>query len=232
MYNTFGQFLEGYHEVSDYYHDFTNHISWMGPPIPERAWDTYVQARRQRYGVLVMGRTCVDEAGRTPQQFGNAITTLEHQGLGVITHSDESKLVMSGHAGIANMKVARGGMILHYYANINSAWRNGKAGYHFLYNDAWLLGGAHACHDFNLASPRWKSNLWVSSSGRLTATGREIVFLDSCGYRIQKIAGKLEVFTSKNDKLATSSSFYNLVLTLTQVTSYGSVEYLCIPDSC
>ena len=233
MYSNYRQFWADFRSVSNYYDTFTANISWMGPPSPERAWDIYTQAKGQQYGILVMGRTCVDEAGRTPKQFGHAISVSDHQALGVITHSDEASAVIAGQAGFDGMHQATGGMIMHYYNDIKSKWRNGKAGYHFLYNDAWLLGGAHACHDFNLASPRWKSNLWDTRSNRMTATGREVVFLDSCGYRIVKTGfDKLEVFTSKNDVNAKASSFQSLVAAMNSIKNYNSLHHLCVPGSC
>lgn len=223
MYRNIKEFWADYRSVSNYYKEFTRNIQWMGEPDVNRAYNIYLQARQQRYGTLVMGRTCVDEAGRTPAQFGNAITTQEHQALGVITHNDEAPAVLAGQAGITNMNVATGGMIMHFYNNINSAWRNNLSGYHFLYNDAWLLGGAHGLCDFNLASPRRKSNLWDVPGSRLTATGREVVFLDSCGYRIAKTGHDgYEVYTSKNDANAKSARFQTLVAAMRSVRSDGS----------
>ena len=195
MYTNYNQFWADYRTVRRYYEEFTENIGWLAAPDPERAWGIYQQARDVEYGILVMGRTCVDEAGRTPDQFGNAITEQEHQALGVITHQDEQAAVLAGR-GIAGVVRAVGGMVMHYYGGINSAWRGGLSGYHFLYNDAWLLGGAHAKADFNLASPRREMNLWVGGdNGRLTATGREVVFLNDHGYRVVNAGAGLETFT-------------------------------------
>ena len=113
------------------------------------------------------------------------------------------------------MQVATKGMIMHFY---NSLHR----GYHFLYNDAWLLGGAHGRCEFNLASPRWKRNIWDQRGQRLTATGREAVFLDSCGYCVERAGNAvrltdpasgrtynhfLEVFTPGSVQSTSNASF-------------------------
>ena len=231
MYANYREFWADYRAIANYYEEFTRTINWMGPPSIERAWDIYSQARNQQYSILVMGRTCVDENGRTPDQFGNAITIDDHKALGVITHRDEAPGVRNGQTGYGNINVATGGMIMHYYNALDSAWRNGKAGYHFLYNDAWLLGGAHGRHDFNLASPRWKKNIWDSRGQRLTATGREVVFLDSCGYRVRKVGhGGLEVYTSTDRQAAQNSRFQTLVGAMRSVRNYNAVHNLCIPD--
>lgn len=160
MYGNYREFWADYRSVANYYQQFNDALNWVAPLDPERAWNIYQQARHQRYGVLVMGRTCVDEPSRRPADFGNAITVEDHQALGVITHNDEAANVLNGNSGIANMNAANGGMIMHFYSAQNSAWRQARSGYHFLYNDAWLLGGAHGTRDFNLASPRRRTNPW------------------------------------------------------------------------
>ena len=166
-------------------------LQWLAPIDLARGWDIYQQARDAAAGILVMGRTTVDEPGRTPDQFGNAITIDDHQGLGIITHRSEA-------AEVANAawapEVTTGGMVMHFYGGTNppvnwgagAGWRQGRSGYHFLYNDCWLLGGAHALHDFNLASPRRWSNIWALARADLTATGRELAFLDRHGYHFVK----------------------------------------------
>lgn len=239
MFNNYNQFWASYRSVSNYYKTFNRILNWVAPIDIQKGWDIYRQARNQTLGVLVMGRTCVDEPLRHANQFGNAITEDEHVGLGVITHGTEAIAARTG-AGFGPIPVTRGGMVMHYYNNISNspagAWRgidaqgNRRSGYHFFYNDAWLLGGAHALCDFNLASPRWIMNIWDSTGRRLTATGREIVFLDACGYRIQKV-GDLEVLTSKNDKSAQSANFQSLVASVGAVNRFEQIRNLCIPGS-
>jgi hypothetical protein len=231
MYTQYSQFWADYRSVSDYYETFSRNIGWMAAPDPRRAWGIYRQALTVEYGILVMGRTCVDEAGRTPDQFGNAITEAEHRALGVITHGDEAGMVLAGR-GISGVSKATGGMIMHYYGGLTgeAKWRGGKSGYHFLYNDAWLLGGAHGHHDFNLASPRWELNIWDSRSSRLTATGRELVYLVSAGYRIAKVgSGGLEVMTCANDTTADGTSLNSLVGALRNITRREQILSLCTP---
>jgi hypothetical protein len=229
MYSSYDRFRGDYRTVQDYYEAFSRNISWMAAPDCERAWGIYQQALGVTYGILVIGRTCVDEAGRTPEQFGNAITEDEHRGLGVITHADEEAMVLQGKA-VTGVTKATGGMVLHFYGGVDATWRGGRAGYHFLYNDAWLLGGAHGHADFNLASPRWEKNLWDSGSGRLTATGRELIFLSRHGYELARVGnGGLEVFTCKNDPAAEAASLGSLVSAIRNVTGRDQILGLCVP---
>jgi hypothetical protein len=229
MYGSYGRFWDDYQAVQDYYETFSRNISWMAAPDPERAWGIYQQARGVAYGILVIGRTCVDEAGRTPEEFGNAITADEHRGLGVITHADEEAMVLQGK-GISGVSKATGGMVLHFYGGVDGGWRGGKSGYHFLYNDAWLLGGAHRRCDFNLASPRWEKNVWDSRGGRLTATGRELVFLTNHGYELATVGcSGLEVLTCKDDGAASEASLPSLASAVRGVTRREQVLGLCVP---
>ncbi|WP_018416274.1 hypothetical protein [Teredinibacter turnerae] len=239
MFTTYQNFWASYRSVANYYETFNRILNWVAPIDIRKGWDIYNQAKNQSTKVLVMGRTCVDEAGRQPHHFGNAITEEDHVGLGVITHGAEAVAART-QAGFGQIPVTTGGMVMHYYNNIGAspsgAWRginaqgNRRSGYHFFYNDAWLLGGAHGLCDFNLASPRWFKNIWDSQGQRLTATGREAVFLDSCGYRLEKV-GALEVLTSKNDSAATSSSFQSLVGAVSAVRRKDQINKLCVPGS-
>ena len=239
MYDSYIHFFQAYQPVRRYYENLTRNIAWLGEPVLQRAWDIYQQAREQPLKVLVMGRTCVDEPGRQPQQFGNAITAADHQGLGVITDSADTRAIMNGRAGIANMQVATKGMIMHFY---NSLHR----GYHFLYNDAWLLGGAHGRCEFNLASPRWRRNIWDQRGRRLTATGREAVFLDSCGYQVIPVGNAVTlndpvsggaythravVLVPANPQNAANASFQSLVNAIQGAQQFHHVTHLCVAGS-
>ena len=216
MYRNFTEFNKGYNWVSDYYHDFTSSITWMGPPDVRRAWDIYKQAHNQQLGLLVMGRTTIDKRignrAAMPADFGNAFDALDHANLGLITHSDEAAQASR----LGKSTKTTGGMVMHFFDEINSAWRNNKSGYHFLYNDAWLLGGAHGLCEFHMLSPRWLSNLWDTQYGRLTATGREALFLKSAGYEVERVgaAGTNDVFVCRNVEKAKKSSFQSLAAAL------------------
>lgn len=233
MYNSYASFWADYRVVANYYLEFSRNINWMAAPDPKRAYGIYQQARNVQYGTMVMGRTTVDEHGRTPAMFGNALTEADHAGLGVITHADEAM-----HAAVGRITtVATGGMVMHYYAGVNSAWRGGRSGYHFLYNDAWLLGGAHGGAQFNLASPRWQINLWDSGRQGLTATGREAVFLDAHGYRISKTGHQTnwqntyESFVSVDQGKSEGATFHSLVESIRSIKELRQLWRLIVPGA-
>ena len=233
MYQNYRTFWADYRIVSNYYEEFSRNINWMAPLDPVRAYGIYQQARAVHYGTMVMGRTTVDEAGRTPAMFGNAFTEADHAGLGVITHADEAT-----HAAVGRITtVANQGMVMHYYAGVNSAWRGGRSGYHFLYNDAWLLGGAHGCAEFNLASPRWKINLWDDGRKGLTATGREAVFLDAHGYRIMRTGRQTdwrntyESFVSVDEDRSRAATFHSLVEAIRGIRELRQLWRLIVPGA-
>lgn len=243
MFNNQRQFWASYRMVSNYYLSLNRILSWLAPIDVAKGYNIYQQALRQGrqggVGVLVMGRTCVDEQGRTPAQFGNAITAEDHIGLGVITHGTEATAAHN-NTGYGHIPVTTNGMVMHYYNNIGGtaagAWRgndaqgNRRSGYHFFYNDAWLLGGAHGLSEFNLASPRWKKNIWDTPGNRLTATGREIVFLDSHGYRLRN-TGLYESLVYTNAATAQAATFHSLVTAVSAANSFARVSRHCLPGS-
>lgn len=55
-----------------------------------------------------------------------------------------------------------------------------------LANDAWLLGSIHALTEFHFASPFPLENLWDQKEGRPTVMGRELIGIDSVGYKIYR----------------------------------------------
>lgn len=232
MYDGYRAFWADYRSVANYYEEYNRILNWVAPIDVRRAWNIYTQARNAAYGTLVMGRTTVDEPGRTPQMFGNAITMGDHQGLGVITHGDEVP-----HLGGKNVPMLQGGMIMHYYGNVNTPWRGTRSGYHFLYNDAWLLGGAHRGAEFNLASPRWRINLWDDHRAGLTATGRETVFLDAHGYEVISTGARrdrgttYESFVSMYPARARAATFQSLVASLRRITRVEQLRHLITPGA-
>ena len=62
-------------------------------------------------------------------------------------------------------------------------------------NDAWLMGGIHACHDFYVASPRTAQNVLDPEFG-LTVTGRELLGLTTFGYAIHPNTKLGEVYVA------------------------------------
>ena len=236
MYDYYGEFLKDYNQVKGYYEAFSRNIGWMKPPDAHSAWKIYLQAKAQYNKLMVMGRTCVGETGREPAMFGNAITWAEHSNFGVITHNDEQEYVLNGSVGIYEQNgiirnhttlhpihVANSGSILHFYTP-NNAFR----GYHFLYNDAWLLGGAHGQCEFSLASPRRRDNIWDGNFNRLTATGREVAFLMGCGAYQARRYGDHEAFVVIDKFRARTTSFPGLVQTVTAVNA-ANVHNLFLP---
>jgi hypothetical protein len=227
---SYDQFLTDYKTVQDYYEAFSRNIDWMAAPDPQRAWGLYQQAKGLEVGVVVIGRTCVDEKGRKPKQFGNAFTVADHRNLGVITHADEEDMVSMGKA-ITNVSIPTGGLVMHFYGGVNSEWRGGKSGYHFLYNDAWLLGAAHKHCNFNLVSPRWEKNIW-DDSGYLTCTGREIVFLSNHGYQLGKAGGTGiggESYWCSDERKADGATLVSLGKAIRSITSREQILDLCVP---
>src|SRR5262245_61298725 len=110
MYSSYDRFLTDYKTVQDYYEEIIRKIDWMAAPDPQRAWGLDQQARGLGLGVVVIGRICVDEAGRKPKMFGNAFTVEDHRNLGVITHADEEDMVRMGKA-ITNVSIPTGGLV-------------------------------------------------------------------------------------------------------------------------
>ncbi len=236
MFNNQAELTAGYQEARLYYERLSARIDWLAPIDMARGWDIYHQAFRASYNILVMGRTTVDEPTRTPHQFGNAITIEDHEALGVITHGSEAAMVHLHQQGAGHLTRTTGGMIMHFYAELThlgnlvgpgAQWRRGRSGYHFFYNDCWLLGGAHAHHDFNLASPRRLTNVWDQRGNRLTATGRELAFLYGHGYSFANIPnrnlGILEVATCKRPRMALGASFGSLVRSITRYREQADV---------
>lgn len=106
-------------------------------------------------------------------------------------------------------------------------WRNGRSGWHFFYNDCWLLGAAHALHDLNLASPRRRTNLWAAWG--LTAMGREVAFLADHGYHFVKVGHQgLEVATCPRSQRRTArgATFASLVAAMQARTQQAQVMTL------
>ena len=72
-------------------------------------------------------------------------------------------------------------------------------------NDAWLMGGIHACLEFNVASPRTASNI-LDPTYAATVTGRELLGLTTFGYAVQS-TGAQEVYVCTNQPLALGATF-------------------------
>lgn len=55
-------------------------------------------------------------------------------------------------------------------------------------NDSWLIGGIHAGHPFDVASPLTRENIEDKTSGfRITVTGRELIGLEAFGYTYSNV---------------------------------------------
>ena len=80
-------------------------------------------------------------------------------------------------------------------------------------NDAWLLAGVHGFLPFYCASPMSAGNLLDAHYG-ITITGREVAGLLAFGYRIEDNTALGEVFTCRNQPLASDASFatYNALI--------------------
>jgi hypothetical protein len=81
-------------------------------------------------------------------------------------------------------------------------------GWSILLNDAFLLGGVHALHQFRVASPRIGDNLYNSTKCEMTVMGRELVGLKTFGYEpVREQSGAGEAFIPKKPELALNATF-------------------------
>ncbi|PVZ67730.1 hypothetical protein [Pelagibaculum spongiae] len=151
--------------VSDKYKNLENKFSWLEKYNEEDAYQLYKNASRSKLGFLVCGRTRINTS--RDRFRGSSIEEIELSNLGTTNHSCEIRDPRASFSGC--------GSVLHY----NTSW-------HFLLNDAWLLGGIHAQIQFHLASPRHRDNIINPSGSFLTVTGRELIGLVAFGYRFVK----------------------------------------------
>ena len=103
-----------------------------------------------------------------------------------------------------------------------------------LANDAWLLGGIHACTEFHFASPlRWQ-NLWDERGGRMTVTARELIGITAFGYRISRPVPQLEAVARCADEqkaaAASLSAYKNEVLKFRTIEAFKKF-YETIPPA-
>jgi hypothetical protein len=91
-----------------------------------------------------------------------------------------------------------------------------------LANDAWVLGGIHACTEFHFASPLWWENLWDERGRRMTVTAREVIGITAFGYRISRPVPKLEAVAKCIDEKKAAEA--SLPAYQKEVQKYQTIE--------
>jgi hypothetical protein len=180
MYQTLVSYMADYFPVASRYEGLSRNVSWLGPPDPKAAFRLYQNATRPGLGLLVMGRTNIGRSNKLP---GHAIDDIELSNFGATNDgSSPDRRTVSGSGAMNEPSATRAtlGGVLHY-----------PAGWHFLTNDSWILGGVHGRVEFHLASPRVAQNIFAG--GMLTVTGRELTGLRAFGYRITKMFNGTEI---------------------------------------
>jgi hypothetical protein len=180
MYQTLVSYMADYFPVASRYEALSRRLSWLAPPDPKTAFRLYQNATRPALGLLVMGRTNI---GRANKLAGHAIDEIELSNFGATNDgSSPDPRTVGGSGAMSEPSATRAtlGGVLHY-----------PAGWHFLMNDSWILGGVHGQVEFHLASPRVAQNLFAD--GMLTVTGRELTGLRAFGYGITKMFNGTEI---------------------------------------
>lgn len=193
MYRTLVSYMADYFPVANRYEDLSRKLSWLAAPDPKAAYQLYQNATTPALGLLVMGRTNI---GRNSKLPGHAIDEIELSNFGATNDgSSPDPRTASGSGALHEPSASRAthGAVLHY-----------PAGWHFLMNDSWLLGGVHGRVEFHLASPRVPDNIF--SGGMLTVTGRELTGLRAFGYKVTKMFNGTEIAHCVDERAAESAT--------------------------
>jgi hypothetical protein len=193
MYQTLVSYMVDYVPVASRYEGLSRKVSWLGSPDPKAAFGLYKNATRPALGYLVMGRTNIGRSNKLP---GHAIDEIELSNFGATNDgSSPDPRTVSGSGALNEPSATRAtqGAVLHY-----------PAGWHFLTNDSWILGGVHGKVEFHLASPRVAQNIFAD--GMLTVTGRELTGLRAFGYGITKMSNGTEIAHCVNSKRAAEAT--------------------------
>jgi len=200
------EFKRQFERALPYYAALGRTLTWLSTPDTDHAWGIYKRASRPSLGFNVMGRTVVDRMNKDgsrmqPSVFGNAIDLAEHKNFHMNSTSDNRN-------DFAGMGYEPGmiGSILCFY----NGRTEGNVGWHFAYNDAWIIGGVHGGVEFQLASPRTRDNIWPSTESNMSVTARELIGLRISGYNIYKTFYN-EVARCKNPATASRTSFMSYI---------------------
>ena len=166
MWATQAEFNQAVLAVADKYQALERTFSWLKSFDVTKAFALYTNAARSRFNFLVCGRTRINQDRNRVE--GSSIEEVDLFNLGATHHSPVNQDVRASYSGT--------GSVLHY-----------RSGWHFLLNDAWLLGGVHSESEFHLASPRHRNNIVDPKGNVLTVTGRELTGLNEFGYKFQKV---------------------------------------------
>jgi hypothetical protein len=215
-YDTRTRFAEAIYDAAPYYRSMERKLNWLAPFDIDKAWGIYLRARRPSLGFAIIGRTVVDRVGPEgpvpPSAFGNAIDFVEHYNFGV--NSEDAEL--ADFTGFA-FQPGHVGSICHFYKGAKSP---GSCGWHFAYNDSWILGGVHSRLQFQIASPRRHANVWDDGNKEMGVTGRELCGLQTFGYRIVKTVYN-EIAVCSNPTAANNATFGGYIEAIRRYNAKG-----------
>lgn len=215
MYTSKIKWLTSFSQVRTIYDQLTRKKGneWCTEVDPDTAYEIYQRSLHPSLKIAVMGRTVVDRPELKITDFGSAIDIDMHHNFGVNSHNSE---LATANASISGPHI---GSILGFYNATKSGMRSGQIrnGWHFAYNDSWILGGIHGKVEFHLASPRRKDNV-INPIYGLTVTGRELVGLKTFGYIIRKNAYLGEVGYISNWEKAYKANYSDYITAIEYYT--------------
>ncbi|TVP60607.1 MAG: hypothetical protein EA351_00440 [Gemmatimonadales bacterium] len=192
MYRSYSEFRAAYDDVAERYEELSSKMDWLAQPDPERAFALYRNAASPSVGFLLSGRTNItrlDDPVEGPAIDPDALFNFGATNDGMVPFAEgkSPRDIYERANGDFRPRQRnplphtedRTGGVLHY-----------DRGWHFLYNDAWVLGGIHGRIEFILASPRTRKNIYDEESGHLTITGRELLGLHFFGYEFREVFGQ------------------------------------------